>query len=154
MKKTARVDEDQEQKLKKVFRLNKALSHPCLIEQKEYFFDSEKKTTVMVMEHCQNVDLKLLQAERLQKKQPFSDQEVLSIATQLASLLRYLHKEGVCHRDLKPDNIIYSPETGSLKLIDFDICSVRDSNSCKFDMWSNTGTMAYRAPEMFRIGYD
>ena len=42
----------------------------------------------------------------------------------------------------------------SIKLIDFDICGAKSQSEAKFDMWTNTGTTAYRAPETFAIGYD
>lgn len=33
----------------------------------------------------------------------------------------YLHSEGICHRDLKPDNILVSYDMQKVKIIDFEI---------------------------------
>jgi len=35
--------------------------------------------------------------------------------------LSFIHKKNVCHRDIKPDNIIYDPKTSMVKIIDFGI---------------------------------
>ena len=38
---------------------------------------------------------------------------------QLFRSLAYIHSQGVCHRDIKPQNLLLDPETGVLKLCDF-----------------------------------
>jgi serine/threonine protein kinase len=76
----------------------------------------------------------------------FSQQEILSITKQVTSVLKYFHAEGICHRDLKPENILYSNQSGEIKVIDMDVCGVKKSKNQKFDLWTNTGTLFYRAP--------
>ena len=76
------------------------------------------------------------------------------MSKQLVSVLKYLHAEGICHRDLKPENILYNTETQSIKVIDLDVCGVKKFKDHKFDMWTNTGTLLYRAPETFGVGYE
>ena len=38
---------------------------------------------------------------------------------QLFRSLAYIHAQGVCHRDIKPQNLLLDPESGVLKLCDF-----------------------------------
>jgi glycogen synthase kinase 3 beta len=38
---------------------------------------------------------------------------------QLFRSLAYIHSLGICHRDIKPQNLLLDPETGVLKLCDF-----------------------------------
>ena len=47
---------------------------------------------------------------------------------QLFRSLAYIHSQGVCHRDIKPQNLLVDPETAILKLCDFGR-SVADSAS-------------------------
>jgi calcium-dependent protein kinase len=67
--------------------------------------------------------------------------------------LKYLHKEKVTHRDIKPDNILYDPFSQAIKIIDFGISRRYRRRGNLFDMWTITGTLYYRAPEMFSGGY-
>ncbi|MGZ5102344.1 MAG: serine/threonine protein kinase, partial [Usitatibacter sp.] len=49
---------------------------------------------------------------------PFTETELRDVATQVLEVLAYLHKLGVLHRDIKPDNLIVRPG-GELVLVDF-----------------------------------
>ena len=38
---------------------------------------------------------------------------------QIFRALAYIHSKGICHRDIKPNNLLYNPDTGVLKICDF-----------------------------------
>ena len=68
----------------------------------------------------------------------------------------------MCHRDLKPDNIITSSDNfKSIKIIDFGIANnflkiekkKGIKNVLKKDMLTKTGTTQYKSPEMFGFFY-
>ena len=66
-----------------------------------------------------------------------------------------MHEKHVCHRDLKPSNILYDTENKKIKIIDFGTSKKFFRRQHKFDMLTITGTLFYRAPEMFiGGGYD
>lgn len=70
--------------------------------------------------------------------------------TALLETVALIHQSAVCHRDLKPDNVLYDVETNRIKLIDFGISkSMYNRRTGENEsMWTVTGTQFYKAPEM------
>ncbi|KAG1049469.1 hypothetical protein G6F43_008203 [Rhizopus delemar] len=66
--------------------------------------------------------------------------------SELVCAVKYLHSQGIVHRDIKPDNILMDQE-GHIHLSDFNIASQIHSNK---PLTSLSGTAAYFAPEMFK----
>ena len=64
-----------------------------------------------------------------------------------------MEEKGVCHRDLKSENILYDPKTGDLRIIDFELARMQRYSDERLELWSNTGTLHYRAPESFKGCY-
>jgi serine/threonine protein phosphatase PrpC len=83
---------------------------------------------------------------RLARPPALGLEEGRNIAIKLARAAAALHRAGIIHRDIKPDNVILEPE-GSLKLIDLGV--VRIPGLEDFPPEDIPGTPAYMAPEMF-----
>ncbi len=69
----------------------------------------------------------------------------LMIAYEIIEAIEYIHKNGVIHRDIKPDNIMIS-RNGTVKVMDFGIAKVL-SNTTVTDAGSLLGSPAYMSPE-------
>ena len=74
--------------------------------------------------------------------------------------MMYLHKHGVIHRDLKPNNILVATDGSNLllKITDFNVAKFIDKYQCfdifgqeNYEMGTYTGTLAFRAPETFLL---
>lgn len=80
-----------------------------------------------------------------------SEEDDLKIVIfQLLKILAYFQEKKLVHRDIKPENIIYNPKTKQIKLVDFGIArELKKGNQ----LWTNTGTLFYKAPEMFEGTY-
>jgi hypothetical protein len=83
---------------------------------------------------------------RLTRRPLLGLEEGRNIAIKLARGAAALHRAGIIHRDIKPDNVILQSE-GSLKLIDLGV--VRVPGLEDFPPEDIPGTAAYMAPEMF-----
>jgi serine/threonine protein phosphatase PrpC len=83
---------------------------------------------------------------RLSRSPALGLEEGRNIAIKLARALAALHRAGIIHRDVKPDNVILEAG-GSLKLIDLGV--VRVPGLEEFPPENIPGTQAYMAPEMF-----
>ena len=77
-------------------------------------------------------------------------QKVKKIITDLVSALSAVHKKGIFHLDIKPDNILLTPE-GQLVLIDFGSAKQTFSSSMGTSS-TRTFTESYAAPEVLAGG--
>jgi serine/threonine protein phosphatase PrpC len=84
--------------------------------------------------------------ERLTRRPSLGLEEGRAIGIGLARGLSALHRAGIIHRDVKPDNVILE-DGGSLKLVDLGV--VRVPGWEDFPPADIPGTRAYMAPEMF-----
>ena len=69
--------------------------------------------------------------------------EAATIMAQVLSGLAYMHARFIVHRDMKPDNIIYNPNTGIVKIIDFGFACVAREKLRVF-----CGTPSFMSPEI------
>jgi len=84
---------------------------------------------------------------RLKRDWPFEDRELFDFMVQIAKGIRYAHEEGVVHRDLKPDNILLSTQSGGdirVAVSDFGIARALGMFYAG-ERWQ--GTSPYAAPE-------
>jgi glycogen synthase kinase 3 beta len=71
--------------------------------------------------------------------------EVKLYIYQLFRSLAYIHSQGICHRDIKPQNLLLDPATGVLKLCDFGSAKILVENEPNV---SYICSRYYRAPEL------
>jgi serine/threonine protein phosphatase PrpC len=83
---------------------------------------------------------------RLTRRPGLGLEEGRNIAIKLARAAAALHRAGIIHRDIKPDNVILEA-AGSLKLIDFGVVRIPGQEEAPPE--DIPGTAAYMAPEMF-----
>jgi WD40 repeat protein/tRNA A-37 threonylcarbamoyl transferase component Bud32 len=94
-----------------------ALDHPGIVRA----FDAERVGDLhfLVMEFVEGVDL----ARLVQDRGPLPVAEAGGYARQVAEGLAYAHKLGMVHRDIKPHNLLLTPQ-GRVKISDFGLASL------------------------------
>ncbi|MEM9171558.1 MAG: serine/threonine-protein kinase, partial [Pseudomonadota bacterium] len=70
---------------------------------------------------------------------------VLRLMTAVAEALDYAHSEHVVHRDIKPANLIYDPDAKTIKITDFGVAKLVDSERTRTGII--LGTPSYMSPE-------
>ncbi|MBR8833309.1 MAG: AAA family ATPase [Stigonema ocellatum SAG 48.90 = DSM 106950] len=128
-------------KYKQEYEITRSLNVNGVI--KAYDLKRYQNSLAMFMEDFGGASLKLLMSER-----QFSLEEFLTIAIKTTESLRAIHTADIIHKDINPSNIVYNPETGQLKIIDFGI-STRLSweNQTVYNLNQLEGTIAYISPE-------
>jgi tetratricopeptide (TPR) repeat protein len=76
---------------------------------------------------------------------PLPIDQVIDIATQIASGLAAAHVKGIVHRDLKPANVMLTDE-GSVKIVDFGLAKLKGLTRLT-KSGTTLGTVAYMSPE-------
>ncbi|MDQ0976801.1 serine/threonine protein kinase [Neobacillus niacini] len=119
----------------------KVLDHGAL--PKIYDIIESEGDIYVVMDYIEGESLK----EKLKREKTISAIQVIDWARQLSEVLEYLHTRKpypIIYRDMKPDNIMLTPE-GKIKLIDFGIA--REFKTESSTDTTNLGTKSYAAPE-------
>lgn len=78
-------------------------------------------------------------------KQPMPMLQIKLYMYQLLRSLMYIHSIGICHRDIKPQNLLLNPATGVLKLCDFGSAKILVAGEPNV---SYICSRYYRAPEL------
>lgn len=93
-----------------IARFNKV---PGIVSVTDYF--EQNKTAYYVMDFLPGRSLKSIVDQR---ETPISEQEVIMMLRPIIMALREIHKNGIIHRDISPDNMV-EDHNGRLTLIDF-----------------------------------
>ena len=102
------------------------LDHINLPKVSDYF--DQNNRDYLVMDFVPGQDLKQLMDEARTRGETLAEKHVLAWAKQILDALEYLHARGVIHRDIKPQNIILTPD-GRAMLVDFGLVKVLDPNN-------------------------
>ena len=118
--------------------------HQHIIQLIEYF--EEDDFFYLVFEKIRGGPL----LSHIQERVCFTESEASTIIKSLAEALKHLHKQGIAHRDVKPDNIlcVNTDSPCPIKLCDFDLCSRVNIDISTPRLLTPVGSVEYMAPEV------
>lgn len=129
------------------------LKHPSIVTI--YAFDNQQGLLYIVMEYVDGVGLGAYIRQVIQRNQVVRLNETLYLLAQAADALGFAHRQGVVHRDIKPDNILIEklsqPERPGepplrAKITDFGLAKLVEGG-LQTATGTFMGTLPYMSPE-------
>jgi hypothetical protein len=121
-------------------KLAARLNHPHVVAVFDFVRDDDHQW--LVMEYVDGITL----AELVRTGGALAADQVAPILLQVADALAAAHAAGIVHRDVKPSNILVTPD-GQVKLSDFGIARA-EADASLTQTGLVTGSPAYLAPEV------
>ncbi|MCJ1385923.1 regulator of ime2 [Xylographa soralifera] len=129
-------------------QIMRIVRHPNIVELKAFYYSNgERKDEVYLNLVLEFVPETVYRASRFFNKMK-TTMPILEIKIYIYQLFRslaYIHSQGICHRDIKPQNLLLDPSTGVLKLCDFGSAKILVENEPNV---SYICSRYYRAPEL------
>lgn len=127
-------------RLKEEIRSAAKLHHPNIVLA--YSAETFNGHPLFVMEYVPGASL----MQYLKRAGSLPIQECCEYVRQAAIGLQHAHESGVVHRDVKPQNLILTPQ-GTIKVLDFGLAIAVDRDAAKTGQGVVMGTADYIAPE-------
>src|SRR4051812_44622757 len=125
-----------------------SLNHPAIVA---VYDTGEDRTTTgatpyIVMEYVEGETLR----DVIRREGHLSSERAMSLSADICGALDFSHRNGIVHRDVKPGNVMITPQ-GTVKVMDFGIArAVSDSAATMTSTAAVIGTAQYLSPEQAR----
>ncbi len=116
-----------------------SLSHPNVVSI--YDVGQDEGLDYIVMEYIPGTTLK----DIIKQEAPLPVEQALNITRQIAEALNHAHQRNIIHRDIKPHNILVTPD-GRIKVTDFGIARAMSAGSLT-QAGEVIGSVQYLSPE-------
>jgi len=121
------------------------LQHPNIVGLIDYV--EQEDGLYLIMEYVEGKGLDELIKEQ---QSPLSIERSLKLMTQVLQAFQYAHENGIVHRDVKPSNILVTPDD-RIKVLDFGIAKLLGNKNHQFTRTgTQIGTVYYMSPEQVK----
>jgi hypothetical protein len=135
------VSAEAQERFRREARTAAKLTHPNIVAL--HAFGEVEGMMYFVMGYVRGESL----ADRLRRDDKLPPDRARKILAAMAAALDYAHRQGVIHRDIKPDNILLEDESGRPMLTDFGIAKAAASGETLTELGTAIGTPHYMSPE-------
>jgi serine/threonine protein kinase len=125
--------------------LHKLQDHPHIVKAFLPFW-WEDRYYVLPLQWVEGFSLRM--ALGLEAPLQMTTVQKINAIIQAAQGLKHAHTNGVVHRDIRPDNLIWNPQTQTLKLVNFDASHLAGQTTTISTMIKESLKPAYIAPEL------
>jgi serine/threonine-protein kinase len=125
-----------------------SLNHPAIVAVYDTGEDrtASGATPYIVMEYVEGDTLR----DVLRREGHLDPERAMSLTADICGALDFSHRNGIVHRDVKPGNVMITPQ-GAVKVMDFGIArAVSDSAATMTSTAAVIGTAQYLSPEQAR----
>jgi len=129
-------------RVEREIKILKCLRHPNIVHL--YSVVQTMDNLYIIMEYARGIEL----FDFIAKRKRIDEITACQIYQQIISGLEYLHKNNIVHRDVKPENLIINKKTKELKIVDFGLSNM--FNTERKLLSSSCGSPSYAAPEMLQ----
>lgn len=126
------------------FRAASLIDHPNVVKALDYC--GTGSTPYLVMEFVEGESL----GQRIERDGTIGESDAVRIISQVCEGLHRAHKQGLIHRDVKPDNILVTHADGTAKLTDLGLVKEVEGELNLTRTGRGLGTPHFMAPEQFR----
>ena len=126
------------------FRAAEMIEHPNVVKALDYC--GAPPTPFLVMEFVDGESL----GQRVARAGRLPERDAVRLISQVCEGLHRAHKQGLIHRDVKPDNILVTWDTDTAKLTDLGLVKDMEAETNLTRTGRGLGTPHYMAPEQFR----
>lgn len=128
-------------RFRKEAKIAAKLAHPNIVPL--HAFGEVEGVPYFVMGYVRGESL----ATRLRRDGKLSEEEGRRVLAEIADALDHAHRQGVVHRDIKPDNVLLEDESGRALLTDFGVAKAQGHVEALTRSGSVIGTPQYMSPE-------
>ena len=130
----------KEDSLKAEICICNRLRHPNIVEVFEVYEDPTKVYLVMELESGGEL------FDYIEERGSYTEKDAAHVIRQVLSAVGYMHSQGIVHRDLKTENLLYhsKDKDSKIMLCDFGVSKISDTGI----MTTLCGTSRYVAPEV------